>query len=118
MNQRTYPVKKREELKLRIDKLAFGGKPHISFFYLHKIIINKPDKSKKYQGQKKNIYIMIGQVSPDCSGHENRRKDQDTAHCRRPLLTQMGLWSIGLDDLSDLHLRKFFDNKRSKKKTD
>jgi 23S rRNA (uracil1939-C5)-methyltransferase len=26
VNQRTYPVKKREELKLRVDKLAFGGK--------------------------------------------------------------------------------------------
>ncbi len=60
---------------------------------------------------------MIGQIPPDDRGHKNRKKDQDTAHGRGALFAKVRLRPIGLDNLSDLHLRQFSNDKRSKKKT-
>jgi len=61
---------------------------------------------------------MIGQIPPDQRGYENREKNQDTSHGRGSLLAYVRLRPIGLDDLADLHLTQFFDDKWAEKKTD
>ena len=61
---------------------------------------------------------MVGQVSPENRGQENGEKDENPAHGGGSLFSHVGLGSVCLDNLADLHFAKVSYDKGTQQKAD